>query len=85
MRAKNGIISGYDNEVGLFTSSFTVTKTGNGYINGNFDCGGLLTAPNIYNKTQVDNLVSGKAERPNLQRSHTIKPACSGLSVIRRR
>ncbi|MFM7980138.1 MAG: hypothetical protein ACKPKO_12560, partial [Candidatus Fonsibacter sp.] len=50
----------YDNEVGLFTSTFKVTKTGNGYINGNLDCGGLLTAPNIYKKTQVDNLVSGK-------------------------
>ncbi|MFM7986369.1 MAG: hypothetical protein ACKPKO_44365, partial [Candidatus Fonsibacter sp.] len=57
LRAKNGIVSGYDNEVGLFTSTFTVGETGNGYINGNFDCGGLLTAPNIYNKTQVDNLL----------------------------
>ncbi|MFM7977737.1 MAG: hypothetical protein ACKPKO_00335, partial [Candidatus Fonsibacter sp.] len=37
-----------------------MSKTGNGYINGNFDCGGLLTAPNIYTKTQVDNILSGK-------------------------
>ncbi|MFM7987578.1 MAG: hypothetical protein ACKPKO_50515, partial [Candidatus Fonsibacter sp.] len=60
MRAENGIVSGYDNEVGLFTSTFTVSKTANGYINSNFDCGGLLTAPNIYTTNQVDNLLSGK-------------------------
>ncbi|MFM7977894.1 MAG: hypothetical protein ACKPKO_01150, partial [Candidatus Fonsibacter sp.] len=60
LRATNGILSGYDNEVGLFTSTFIVSKTGNGYINGNLDCGGLLTAPNIYTKTQFDNLVRGK-------------------------
>ncbi|MFM7987984.1 MAG: hypothetical protein ACKPKO_52590 [Candidatus Fonsibacter sp.] len=46
-----------------------MSNTGNGYITVVFDCGGLLTAPNIYNKTQVDNLLTGKAERPNLQRS----------------
>ncbi|MFM7978439.1 MAG: hypothetical protein ACKPKO_03905 [Candidatus Fonsibacter sp.] len=50
LRAKNGFVSGYDNKVGLFTLTFTVSKTVNGYINGNFDCGGLLTAPNIYTK-----------------------------------
>ncbi|MFM7985666.1 MAG: hypothetical protein ACKPKO_40775, partial [Candidatus Fonsibacter sp.] len=60
LRAKNGIESGYDNEVGLFISTFTMSKTRNGYISGNFNCGGLLTAPNIYNRIQVDNLVSGK-------------------------
>ncbi|MFM7981716.1 MAG: hypothetical protein ACKPKO_20600, partial [Candidatus Fonsibacter sp.] len=46
LRTKNGIISGYDNADGLFTLTFTVTKSGNGYINGKFDCGGLLTTPN---------------------------------------
>ena len=29
-------------------------------INGKFSCGGILSAPNIYNKTQVENLVNGK-------------------------
>ncbi|MFM7985524.1 MAG: hypothetical protein ACKPKO_40050, partial [Candidatus Fonsibacter sp.] len=60
LRAKNGFVSGYDNEVGLFTYTFTVSTTGNGYISGHFYCGGLLPAPNIYNKTQVDNLLTGK-------------------------
>ncbi|MFM7981769.1 MAG: hypothetical protein ACKPKO_20865, partial [Candidatus Fonsibacter sp.] len=60
IRAKTGFESGYDNGYDIFTSTFILSKTGNGYINGNFGCGGLLTAPNIYNKTPVDNLVSGK-------------------------
>ncbi|MFM7986324.1 MAG: hypothetical protein ACKPKO_44130 [Candidatus Fonsibacter sp.] len=53
LRCKNGFVSGYDNEFGLFASIFTVSKTGNGYINGNFDCGGLLAAPNIYTKYTI--------------------------------
>ncbi|MFM7989865.1 MAG: hypothetical protein ACKPKO_62180 [Candidatus Fonsibacter sp.] len=42
LRAKNGFLSRYDNEVILFTSTFTVSKTGNGYIYGNLDGGGQL-------------------------------------------
>ncbi|MFM7979404.1 MAG: hypothetical protein ACKPKO_08825, partial [Candidatus Fonsibacter sp.] len=57
---KNGFASRYYNEAGLFTLTFILKKTGNGYINGNCGCGGILTAQNIYNKTQVDNLLTGQ-------------------------
>ncbi|MFM7981139.1 MAG: hypothetical protein ACKPKO_17665 [Candidatus Fonsibacter sp.] len=82
MRAKNGIVSGYDNEVGLFTSTFTVSKTGNGYINDNFDCGGLLTAPNIYNRIQVDNLVSGKQNALIFKDPTQVHPLIQGLPLL---
>ncbi|MFM7988941.1 MAG: hypothetical protein ACKPKO_57475, partial [Candidatus Fonsibacter sp.] len=47
-------------KLAFFTLTCIVSKTGNGYINGNFDCGGLIIAPDLYNNTQVDNLMSGK-------------------------
>ncbi|MFM7988535.1 MAG: hypothetical protein ACKPKO_55400, partial [Candidatus Fonsibacter sp.] len=82
MRAKNGFVSGYDNEVGLFTSTFTVTKSGNGYIHGNFDCGGLLTAPNIYHKTQVDNLLTGKQNALIFRDPTQLNPLVQGFPLL---
>ncbi|MFM7986736.1 MAG: hypothetical protein ACKPKO_46225 [Candidatus Fonsibacter sp.] len=43
----------------MFVARFSINN-GNAYTYGDFGCGGLLTAPNIYNKNQVDNLLSGK-------------------------
>ncbi|MFM7980851.1 MAG: hypothetical protein ACKPKO_16190 [Candidatus Fonsibacter sp.] len=82
MQAKSGFVSGYDNEVGLFTSTFIVSKTGNSYINGNCDCGGLLTAPNIYNKTQVDNLLIGKQKALIFRDPTQLNPLVQGFSLL---
>ncbi|MFM7987612.1 MAG: hypothetical protein ACKPKO_50685, partial [Candidatus Fonsibacter sp.] len=59
-----------------------MSKTGNGYINGNFDCGGLLTAPNIYNKTQVDNLVSGKQNALIFRDPTQLNPPVQGFPLL---
>ncbi|MFM7980475.1 MAG: hypothetical protein ACKPKO_14270 [Candidatus Fonsibacter sp.] len=44
----------------MFVTRFFINKNGNAYTYGNFDVTGNLTAPNIYNNNQVDNLLSGK-------------------------
>ncbi|MFM7987878.1 MAG: hypothetical protein ACKPKO_52055, partial [Candidatus Fonsibacter sp.] len=69
-------------EVGLFTSTFTVSKTGNGYINGIFDCGGLLTDPNIYNNTQVDNLLTGKQNALIFRDPTHLNPLVQGFPLL---
>ena len=58
----DGIDLGYNNADGTYTSTCIISKTGNGYINGNFSCGGILSAPKLYNKTQLEYLLNGKAE-----------------------
>ncbi|MFM7978404.1 MAG: hypothetical protein ACKPKO_03730, partial [Candidatus Fonsibacter sp.] len=62
--------------------TFTVSKTGNGYINSNFDCGGLLTAPNIYNKTQVDNLLTGKQNALIFRDPTQFNPLVQGFPLL---
>ncbi|MFM7984612.1 MAG: hypothetical protein ACKPKO_35330, partial [Candidatus Fonsibacter sp.] len=82
----DNVEAGYRDANDMFvTRFFFIHKNGNAYTHGNFDVASLLTAPNIYNKNQVENLLSGKAEHPNIQRPHAIKSTRSGLSIIRRR
>ncbi|MFM7978665.1 MAG: hypothetical protein ACKPKO_05065 [Candidatus Fonsibacter sp.] len=50
----------------MFVARFSINKNGNVHTYGNFDVAGNLTAPNIYNKNQVDNLLSGKTEYNNI-------------------
>ena len=56
----DGIELGSYDEAGMFTSTCIISKTGNGYIHGRFRCGGLVTAPTIYSKAQVETLLNGK-------------------------
>ena len=58
------IVIGNADTNGIFNTRFSIDKNGNGYTYGHVDCAGLLTAPNSYNTTQVDNLLTGKAEYP---------------------
>ncbi|MFM7982150.1 MAG: hypothetical protein ACKPKO_22810 [Candidatus Fonsibacter sp.] len=44
----------------MFITRFSINKNGNAYTYGNFDVAGLLTVPHIYNKNQVDNLLTAK-------------------------
>ncbi|MFM7988469.1 MAG: hypothetical protein ACKPKO_55070 [Candidatus Fonsibacter sp.] len=44
----------------MFVARFNINKNGNAYTYGNFDVAGNLTALNIYNTNQVDNILSGK-------------------------
>ena len=40
--------------------TFTASQSGNVYSNGNISGDGSLTAPNIYTKTETDNLLATK-------------------------
>ena len=68
----------------MFVTRFSINKNGNAYTHGNCDVAGNLSASNIYNKTQVDILVSGKQNTLIFRDPTQIKSACSGLSIIRR-
>ncbi|MFM7989366.1 MAG: hypothetical protein ACKPKO_59640 [Candidatus Fonsibacter sp.] len=52
----DNIAVGYRDANDIFVARFNINKNGNAYTYGNFDVAGNLTAPNIHNKNQVDNL-----------------------------
>jgi hypothetical protein len=56
----DGIDLGYNNADGTYTSTCIISKTGNGHINGNFSCGGILSTPNIYTKADTEDLLATK-------------------------
>ena len=64
IQVRNGIESGYyyASQPGNFIPTFTASQSGNVYANGNISCDGNLTAPNIYTKTAVDNMLSFKLD-----------------------
>ncbi len=43
----DGIDLGYNNADGIYTSTCILSKTGNGYINGQFSCGSFITQGTI--------------------------------------
>ncbi|MFM7989100.1 MAG: hypothetical protein ACKPKO_58285, partial [Candidatus Fonsibacter sp.] len=51
---------GYRDANDMFVTRFYINKNGNAYTYGNFDVAGNLSAPHIYNKSQVDNILNGK-------------------------
>ena len=60
-----GVETGTADASGNFFARFSINQSGDVYTSGNVQCGnvvcsGTLTATNIYNKTAVDNLLSGK-------------------------
>ncbi|MFM7979571.1 MAG: hypothetical protein ACKPKO_09670 [Candidatus Fonsibacter sp.] len=56
----DNVAVGYKDANDMFVTRFFINKNGNAYTYGNFDVAGNLTTPNIYNKNQVDTLLSGK-------------------------
>ena len=64
IQVRNGIESGYysASQPSNFASTFIVGQAGNVYAKGNITCEGILTAPNIYTKAAVEDLLANKLE-----------------------
>ena len=56
----DSIAVGYRDAHDMFVTRFYIDKNGGAYTHGYVNVAGSLTAPNIYNKTQVPNLLAGK-------------------------
>ena len=67
---------------GLFKTRFLVNKNGNGFTYGCFYCTGLLTAPNIYNMAQVDNLLTGKPNTLICRDPTQLNPLVQGFQLL---
>ena len=76
------IVIGNADTNGIFNTRFSIDKNGNGYTYGHVDCAGLLTAPNSYNTTQVDNLLIGKAECPNFRDLAKLNYSVQGFPLL---
>ncbi|MFM7980202.1 MAG: hypothetical protein ACKPKO_12880, partial [Candidatus Fonsibacter sp.] len=66
----------------MFVTRFFINKNGNSYTHGNFDVEGLLTAPNIYNKNQVENLLSGKQNTLIFRDPTQLNPLVQGFPFL---
>ena len=66
----------------MFITRFYINKNINAYTYGNFDVAGLLTAPNIYNKNQVDNLLSGKQNALIFRDPTQLNPLVQGFPLL---
>ncbi|MFM7987467.1 MAG: hypothetical protein ACKPKO_49960, partial [Candidatus Fonsibacter sp.] len=61
---------------------FFINKNGNAYTHGNFDVAGLLTAPNIYNKAQVENLLTAKQNALIFRDPTQLNPPVQGFPLL---
>ncbi|MFM7979484.1 MAG: hypothetical protein ACKPKO_09230, partial [Candidatus Fonsibacter sp.] len=78
----DNVAVGYTDANDMFVTRFFIDKKGNAYTYGNFDVTGNLSASNMYNKTQVDNLVSGKQNTLIFRAPTQLNPLVQGFPLL---
>ena len=84
IQVRKGIESGYysTSQPNNFASTFIVGQAGDVYAKGNIRCDGVLTAPNIYNKTQVEDLLNGKQNALIFRDPTQLDPPVQGFPLL---
>ncbi|MFM7979568.1 MAG: hypothetical protein ACKPKO_09655, partial [Candidatus Fonsibacter sp.] len=78
----DNVAVGYGDANDIFVTRFSINKNGNAFAYGNFDVTGNLSAANIYNKTQVENLLTAKQNTLIFRDPTQLNPPVQGFPLL---
>ncbi|MFM7988582.1 MAG: hypothetical protein ACKPKO_55645, partial [Candidatus Fonsibacter sp.] len=78
----DNVAVGYRDANDIFVARFNINKNGNAYTYGNCDVAGNLSASNIYNKTQVENLLTAKQNTLTFRDPTQLNPPVQGFPLL---
>ncbi|MFM7978241.1 MAG: hypothetical protein ACKPKO_02905, partial [Candidatus Fonsibacter sp.] len=78
----DNVAVGYREANDMFITRFFINKNGNAYTYGNFDVAGSPSALNIYNKIQVENLLTAKQNTLIFRDPTQLNPLVQGFPLL---
>ncbi|MFM7979099.1 MAG: hypothetical protein ACKPKO_07250 [Candidatus Fonsibacter sp.] len=78
----DSVAVGYKDSNDAFITRFYINKNGNAYTHGNFDVAGNISASNMYNNIQVENLLTAKQNTLILRDPTQLNPLAQGFPLL---